>query len=80
MMTHLLVLVVDDVEKFPELLQAWEDIGVPGVTIVESRGSRRLGDSLRDDLPLIVSLRALLETERPHNFTVFTVMCEPTAL
>lgn len=73
-MAHLLVLVVDDQEHFPEILKAWEEIGVPGITVVESLGSRRLRDGLRDDLPLMISLRAVMELEETHNRTLFCVI------
>ena len=40
-MTHLLVVILDDLEYGPDLLQTWQAIGVPGVTIVESAGGYR---------------------------------------
>ncbi len=40
MSSNLLVLIVDDLEKLPALLKAWEAIGV-GVTILDSRGGYR---------------------------------------
>ena len=40
-MTHLLIIVLDDLERMPALLQAWKAIGVPGVTILESVGAYR---------------------------------------
>jgi CBS domain-containing protein len=42
-MTHLLVVILDDLERMPELLQVWRAIGVPGVTILESMGAYRAG-------------------------------------
>lgn len=40
-MTHLLVVILDDLEHMPDLLQAWQAIGVPGATIMESLGGYR---------------------------------------
>lgn len=40
-MTHLLVVILDDLKHMPELLQAWQMIGVPGVTIIQSAGGYR---------------------------------------
>ncbi|MEJ2555510.1 MAG: CBS domain-containing protein [Anaerolineae bacterium] len=40
-MPHLLIVILDDLKHMPELLQAWQTIGVPGVTIVESAGGYR---------------------------------------
>jgi len=40
-MTHLLVVIIDDIKRMPALLEAWRNIGVPGVTILESVGGYR---------------------------------------
>ncbi len=42
-MTHLLIVILDDLERLPDLLQAWRGIGVPGATILESVGAYRAG-------------------------------------
>jgi CBS domain-containing protein len=41
-MTHLLMLILDDMTYMPDLLQAWRTIGVPGTTILESVGAYRV--------------------------------------
>jgi len=57
-------------------MDAWERFGVPGVTILESIGLHRLKQAFgrRDDVPLIPSLRHLVETEEYHHRTIFTVV------
>lgn len=40
-MPHLLVVILDDLERTPELLKRWREIGVPGVTILASVGGYR---------------------------------------
>lgn len=40
-MSHLLVVILDDLKRMPDLLQAWREIGVPGVTILQSVGGYR---------------------------------------
>ena len=40
-MTHLLIIVLDDLNYLPELLRVWQEIGVPGATILESVGAHR---------------------------------------
>ena len=39
--TYLLFVVLADVKHLPDILQAWRDIGVPGVTIMEGAGAFR---------------------------------------
>lgn len=40
-MAYLLIVILADLKRLPELLQAWQDIGVPGVTILEGAGAYR---------------------------------------
>ena len=42
-MTHLLIVILDDLTCMPDLLQTWRTIGVPGTTILESVGAYRVG-------------------------------------
>ena len=42
-MSYLVVLIVDDPEDCPTILDAWDDLGVSGVTILESTGMGRVG-------------------------------------
>jgi len=37
-MTHLLIVILNDLKLLPELLQAWQTIGLPGPTILEGAG------------------------------------------
>jgi len=45
-MTHLLIVILDDLTCIPDLLHAWRTIGVPGTTILESVGAYRMGSWL----------------------------------
>jgi CBS domain-containing protein len=40
-MIHLLIVILDDLGRMPALLQAWQAIGLPGATILESAGAYR---------------------------------------
>ena len=74
-MDSLVVLVLAQPGKLPEVLQAWQDSGVAEATVIESTGLGRVRQMFgRDDLPLFASLRALSEYgESAHN-TVFSVV------
>ena len=73
-MANLLVLVLDDVEHCPSILDAWNKAGVMGITILESTGQARLRRAMRDDLPLMPSLRDLLAGGEMHHRTLFSVV------
>jgi nitrogen regulatory protein PII len=75
-MHYLVVLVLDDVNKCPPLFDAWEAAGVSGLTIIESTGLGRLRRTLglRDDMPLMPSLRSLMQAREEHHRTIFSIV------
>ena len=79
-MAHLLVVVLGNLKQCPDILNAWEEAGVPGVTILESTGLGRLRGILRDDLPLMPSLRDLFSSRELHHRTLFTVIEDEATL
>ena len=75
-MPNMVVVVMSDVQKCQDVLDAWEQFGVTGVTILESLGMHKIQQARigRDDLPFIPSLRHLLEDEEYHHRTAFVVL------
>jgi len=74
-MSYLVILIVDNVDHCPPILDAWEEAGVTGVTILASTGLghiRRAG--LREDLPLMPSLEDLFEGDEVHHRTMLSVV------
>lgn len=77
-MHYLVLLVLHDVERLSEVLNAWEEAGVSGVTIIPTAGLGRIREKFtyRDDLPLIPSLNDLLS--EPHeevlNRSIFSIV------
>jgi nitrogen regulatory protein PII len=72
---QLVVLVVDDPDNCPDILEAWEAAGVSGVTIVESSGLGRFKRAgMRDDIPLLPSLADLFQSEEVRHRTLFSVV------
>lgn len=76
-MSDLLVLVLDDPHKCDEVIRAWLDQGVTGVTILNSAGlvyHSKQHRELRDDLPLFPGLDSILRgSEEPHR-TILAVL------
>jgi len=77
-MKYLVMLVVDDMEKCPSLFEAWEAAGVSGITIFESTGLGRIRRAFgyRDDLPLMPSLRNLMQSREAHHRTLLALVRE----
>jgi nitrogen regulatory protein PII len=77
-MNYLVLLVLHNVERLPDVLNAWEAAGVSGITVIPTTGIGRLRDhfALRDDLPLIPSLNDLLEGSHEEilNRTLFSIV------
>jgi hypothetical protein len=77
-MNYLILFVLHDSTCLDEILAAWEDAGVKGITILPSTGLARLRQKsvLRDDLPLIPSYEDLVEHVENSNYTLFTIVKE----
>jgi nitrogen regulatory protein P-II 1 len=74
-MSYLVVLIVNNIDKCPEILDAWEEAGVLGVTIFASTGLGRVRRAgLRDDLPLMPSLEDLFSGEEEQSRTFMSVV------
>ena len=71
----MIICVVHNPEKCQPLLDAWESVGVSGVTVIHSTGLGRMrGSGWMDDIPLFPSLEALSEHEEYFSRTLFTVV------
>lgn len=80
-MASLVVMVLDDLSKLATVVHAWEEAGVPGITMLDSIGSRSLQEHVRrDDLPLLPSLRSLLLNEEVKNCLLFAVVDDDAVL
>lgn len=79
-MVHLLVFVLDNLEQCSDILDAWEEAGARGITILESTGLGRIRGALRDDLRLLPSLRDLLASRELRHRTLFTVIEDEATL
>jgi nitrogen regulatory protein P-II 1 len=74
-MYHMILLVIDNPDQCPPVLDAWEELGVGGITILDSTGLGRLRKAgIRDDIPLMPSLSLLLKGREERHRTIFTVV------
>ena len=74
-MPKLIVAIVLDIDVCHEVVRVWEKAGVSGATILDSIGMRHLlAHTQRDDLPLMPSLRSLLESEEYNHRTILSVV------
>ena len=74
-MSYLVVLIVNDIDDCPDILDAWEEAGVLGITIFASTGLGRVRRAgLRDDLPLMPSLEDMFSSEEEQSRTLMSVV------
>ena len=74
-MGYLVVFVLDNPDRCQDVLDAWEDVGAKGITILESTGIGRVRQAgIRDDIPLMPSLSDLFRSTETHNRTLFSVV------
>jgi len=73
---YFILFVLDDVDKLEALLDAWEEVGVPGATVFPSTGLGRYRkfNGFRDDLPLMPGLDDIYEMCEELHRTLFTVV------
>jgi nitrogen regulatory protein PII len=74
-MLFLVVFVLNDPNLCNDILDAWEDAGIRGITILESSGLGRVRQAgLKDDLPLMPSLSDLFKDAETRHRTLFTII------
>jgi nitrogen regulatory protein P-II 1 len=74
-MAQLLVMVLDDPALLNEVLEAWTDAGVRGITVLDSTGVARLRRrAARNDLPTFLGFCRLWRTDQYCHCTLFAVV------
>ncbi|MEC9488756.1 MAG: P-II family nitrogen regulator [Halanaerobium sp.] len=74
---QLLVVVIDQENKLDDVFEAFQEIGVSGVTVFDSMGSGHL-DS--EDLSIFGRLAHLTGSRKKHNKTLLSVIKSPEVL
>ncbi|MEX0785559.1 MAG: hypothetical protein WD939_02870 [Dehalococcoidia bacterium] len=74
-MYSLVVMVLHNLTHFDAVMAAWRAAGAPAITILDSVGSRELSEQAqRDDLPMMPTIRDLLQAEDAPRKTLFSVV------
>jgi nitrogen regulatory protein P-II 1 len=68
-------LVLDNPALLNEVLEAWSEVGVRGITILESTGVHRVrSKASRQDAPFMLGFSRLLRTDQVGHYTLFAVV------
>lgn len=72
---YLILFVLDNPDKLEELLDAWEDAGTGGATVLVSTGMQRISNNaIRDDIPLMPGLDDFYKRVEDYHRTLFTIV------
>jgi nitrogen regulatory protein P-II 1 len=71
----MILFVLHDAEKLQAVLEAWEEAGISGATVLFSTGIGQIRESqaLRDDLPIMPSLEDFYPAPENLGRTIFTI-------
>jgi len=73
-MIQLLIMVLDDPALLNQVLEAWLDVGVRGLTVLDSTGVEGARGLARgNDLPTFLGFCRLSRTDQHGHYTLFTV-------
>lgn len=77
-MPQLISLVIHDCSKCDELVHAWVEAGITGLTMLDSSGlSQHVSrQDISDDIPLFPSIRRMLKETEYNSRTVFSVVAD----
>ena len=70
---HMLMFVLDNPEHLDDVLEAWDNVGVSGVTIIESTGIARRQAKLAG-ATFMAGLNRLVYSDHEGHFTLFTIV------
>ncbi|HNB50436.1 MAG TPA: hypothetical protein PK530_00755 [Anaerolineales bacterium] len=73
---HMLMFVLDNPDYLDDVLDAWEQIGVTGVTIIESTGVARYRKSKMIGMALMAGINRLLDSHEEGHLTLFAIVNE----
>ena len=72
---YLILFVLDNPDKLEDLLNAWEETGTGGATVLSSTGMHRLNAGvIRDDIPLMPGLDDFYRRVEDYHRTLFTIV------
>ena len=75
---HMVLFVLDNPERLNDVLDAWDKIGVSGVTIIESTGINRLRRAHQVGSPFMAGINRLMSGDQEMHYTLLTIVRSET--
>ena len=74
-MYSLVLFVLHEMSQLDAVLTAWREAGAPAITILDSVGTREMDEhGRRDDLPLMPTIKDLLQSDYAPRKTMFAIV------
>ncbi len=74
-MTKMVLVITTKIERGPQVAEAWEELGAPGVTLIDCHGLHRLRERSKTlEINLIVSLASVMRQIEETNQIIFSVV------
>lgn len=74
---QLLAMVIDKEKDLDEIFEAFVEIGIKGVTVLDSYGS---GHLFTENLSIFGKLSKIADGRKKHNKTIFSIVKDPATL
>lgn len=71
---YMLMLVLDDPNRLDEVLDAWDEVGVSGVTIIESSGINRRRMARQVGALFMEGINRLIGSEEESHYTLLVIV------
>jgi nitrogen regulatory protein PII len=71
---HMILFVLDDPSQLDSVLDAWNEIGVSGVTIMDSTGINRRRRARQVGTMFMAGINRLMSSDQETHYTLFTIV------
>jgi len=71
---YMVMFILDDPSKLHEVLNAWDEIGISGATILDSTGRNRVRKAQQVGTPFMAGINRLLANNLENHHTLITIV------
>ena len=71
---YIVLFVLDDPALLDQVLNAWDEIGISGVTIIESTGINRLRRARQVGSPFMAGINRLMSGDQEMHYTLIAIV------
>lgn len=73
---YMVMFVIDDPSRLDDVLNAWDEAGISGATIIESTGINRRRRARLVGSSLMAGINRLMSSDEESHYTLFTIVSD----